>query len=353
MIGDAFVIDATVHGFNFLPSNYRADFLTDVVQMLYNGAHVGFHPHAEPEWNMSWQEFLEAFRYQPELLIQAMFAESQTDVIVYHGVPLNGIYVDGSSPTWVAKAARERCPGRVFIYGPLYPWQDDAVEELERMVAEEGIIGLKFYPIDLFDGELRPSRMDDRRMWAICERAQQLGVRMIAVHKAVPLGPLPLAPYNSLYDMAPLVADFPDLTFEIVHGGAAFLAETVELLERFPNLVVNLESLPMFIPNHHKKWVEIMAAYLEAGLTDRLFYATGAVGGHPQPFLKAFWEFEMPADRPQISLTQKRAMLGENYARLLGWDLPAIKRQLAGDIFGLHRSQLAPPWSAMRQLAGR
>lgn len=351
MIGDAFVIDATVHGFNFLPDNYRADFLTDVVQMLYNGAHVGFHPRDEPHWNMSWQEFREAFRYQPELLIQTMFAESETDLIVYHGVPLKGIYVDGSSPTWVAKAARERCPGRVFIYGPLYPWQDDAVEELERMVAEDGIIGLKFYPLDLFDGELRPSRMDDRRMWAICERARQLGVRMIAVHKAVPLGPLPLAPYNSLHDMAPLVADFPDLTFEIVHGGAAFLAETVELLQRFPNLVVNLESLPMFIPNHRQKWVEIMAAYLEAGLTDRLFYATGAVGGHPQPFLKAFWTFEMPPGLPQLSLAQKRAILGENYARLLGWDLPAIKRRLAGDAFGLHRGRLAPPWSAMRQPA--
>jgi uncharacterized protein len=351
MIDDAFVIDATVHGFNFLPDNYRADFLADLVQMLYNGAHVGFHPHNEPHWNMSWHEFLHAFNYQPDLLVQTMFAESQTDLIVYHGVPLNGIYKDGSSPISVAKAARERCPGRVFIYGPLYPWQPDALDELERMAEEDGIIGLKFYPIDLYGDELRPSRMDDAQMWAICERARSLGIRMIAVHKAVPLGPLPLAPYNSLYDLAPIVADFPDLTFEIVHGGAAFLSETIAMLERFPNVVVNLESLPMFIPNHRQKWVEIMAAYLAAGLADRLFYATGAVGGHPQPFLKAFWEFEMPAGMPQISSQQKRDILANNYARYLGWDLDKLKAQFANDQFGLQRTALARPWSAMRPLA--
>jgi hypothetical protein len=190
--------------------------------------------------------------------------------------------------------------------------------------------------------------MDDERMWAICARAQQLGVKMIAVHKAVPLGPLPLAPYNSMYDMAPIVADFPDLTFEIVHGGAAFLPETVELLQRFPNVMVNLESLPMFIPNHRAKWIEIMAAYINAGLTDRLFYATGAVGGHPQPFLQAFWDFVMPEGLPQLTEAMKRAILGENYARIIGWDLGAMQRQLAHDAFGLHREELAQPWSAMR-----
>ena len=37
--------------------------------------------------------------------------------------------------------------------------------------------------------------------------------------------------------------EFPDLTFEIVHGGMAFNEETAWLLGRFPNVWVNLETL--------------------------------------------------------------------------------------------------------------
>ena len=277
-----------------------------------------------------------------------MFVESQTDVVVYHGVPLNGLYRDGSSPIWIANKLKERYPNRIFTYGPLYPWQPDALEEIDRMVEEDGIIGLKFYPVDLYDGELRASRLDDPRMWEIINRARQHGIKMIAVHKAVPLGPLPLEPYNSLYDLAPLIKDFPDMTFEIVHGGAAFLDETVAMLNEYPNVVVNLESLPVFIPNHRQKFTDIMAGFLTAGQQDRLFYATGAVGGHPQPFLEAFWNFEMPDDLPPLTEAMKRDILANNFARYMGWNIQEMKKELAQDEFGLHRAQLAAPWSAMR-----
>jgi len=54
-----------------------------------------------------------------DLLGAALFAESDTDVCVYHGVPLYGIYRDGGSALWVGKAMRERWPDRVALYGPV------------------------------------------------------------------------------------------------------------------------------------------------------------------------------------------------------------------------------------------
>lgn len=347
MIEDVLVVDATVHGFNFLPTNYRADFLPDLVQMLYQGAHVGLHPKGGIDWNMTWDEFVGSFSAQPDLLERTVFGESRTDVAVYHGVPLHGVYADGSSPLWVAERVRERFPHRVHIYGPLYTWQPDALEEVDRLVDEVGVVGLKFYPVDLVDGQLRRSRMDDPAMFAIVERARARGLRMIAVHKAVPLGPLPMLPYNAVDDIGPVAEAFPDMVFEIVHGGNAFLAETVALLQRHPNVVVNLESLPAYAPNVPAKWSEIMTAYLGAGLEDRLFWATGAVGLHPEPFLRHFWASEMPG----LTRAVKEKILSGNIARYLGWDLDRVRADVSGDEYArLTRSgsALLPPWSTLR-----
>jgi uncharacterized protein len=344
------IIDATVHAFNFLPTNYQADFLPDLMQMLYQGAHIGFHPRGRDEYNLNWTQFIDSFLLQPQLLSEVVFSECPTDVMVYHGVPLQGIYKDGSSPTWVAKEARSRFPGRVFIYGPLYSWLPSFADEIDRMISEDGIIGIKFYPVDLIGGELKASRLDTDAAFRCVEHAQSRGIRHIAIHKAVPLGPLPREPFNSMYDLAPMIGAFPAMNFEIVHGGAAFIPETVALLEKFPNVFVNLESLPGFI-NHPvllKTWVELMAAFLKVGAEKRLFYASGAIGNHPMAVLDGFINFQMPSGYPKMTDEIKSDILGLNYARLMGWNVEQLKYSLEGDVLGLERS-VNPPWSYLRK----
>lgn len=350
MIKGVPVVDATVHAFNMLPSNYLAPFLPQLMQMLYHGAHLGFHPRDTDKYNLTWDEFIESFNDQPELLADVVFRESPTDFMVYHGVPLEGTYRDGSSPIWVAKKVRERHPGRVFIYGPLYPWREDALDEIDRMVEEDGIVGIKFYPVDLDpNGErLRPSRLDTDAAMRCVERAQARGLKMIAVHKAVPLGPIPLAPYGSMYDMPSVVEAFPNITFEIVHGGAAFLEETVALLEKYKNVAINLETLPGFIhhPDMAKIWTDLMTSFLRAGAADRIFWATGAVGNHPQALLEGFMNFQLPDGEPQMTDEIRADILGRNFARHIGWDLDEMVRSTPP----LQRPELpAQPWSGYRQ----
>jgi uncharacterized protein len=349
MIENTFVIDAVIHGFNFLPENYNADFLPDLTQMLYHGAHVGFQP-SDGRYNMTWTEFLEMFRHQPEITLETIFGESQVDAFVYHGVPLEGFYKDGSSPIWVAKKARARLPHRVFIYGPIYPWQDGAAEEVDRLVDEDGVIGLKFYPVDLIDGRLKASRLDSEGAFKVIDRAQARGLKNIAVHKAVPLGPLPLEPFATMYDLAPAIEAFPDMTFEIVHGGAAFLPETVALLEKYPNVVINLESLPCFIhhPEMVKTWRELTRAFIAAGAADRVFYASGALGMHPQSCLEGFWN---DTSVPELTSEIKQNWLGKNYARMMGWNLETMRAKNTQDEFGIRTengAKIAGPWSWLR-----
>jgi hypothetical protein len=345
---DIFVIDATVHAFNFLPSNYQYEWLPELTRWLYNGATRVFAPPDDPKWLVSYEQFIGAFDYYPALLPETLFGESPIDVAVYHGVPLEGVYRDGSSPLWVAERVREQYPGRLFLYGPLYPWREDAFDELERLVEEVRVIGLKFYPLDCIDGELKPTRMDDERTFRVVERARALGLKMMAIHKAVPLGPLPADPYQNVSDCAPIISAFPDLTFEIVHGGIAYLRETVDLIERYPNVAINLEGTASFTLQMQAQFAEVMHAFLSAGAARRMFFSSAAMGGHPRPVVEQFWNFEMPAGLQPLTEENKRDILGRNYARYLGWDLTQLAAAHADDKFA-RQEHMNEPWAYLRR----
>ncbi len=345
---DVLVIDATVHAFNFLPDNYRYDWLLDVVRGLSPAGSIGMFP-GDPAYAMSFDEFVSNFEHQPELMIRALFAESRTDIGIYHGVPLEGIYHDGSSPTWVAAAIAERHPGRMFTYGPLYPWKPDALEELERQVVEDHVIGIKLYPVDLVDGELRPTRMDADDTAAAIERARQLGVRVIGIHKAVPLGPvLSGDQYFGVDDLAPVLAEFPDVTFEIVHGGRAFLEETAELYGSFPNTTINLEGPSVMALQAPEQFEILLGRFLAEGGHERILYATGSTAMHPEPVIHGMWTFQFSEGSPHHLTREMRAdIMGANFARVHGWDIEALGAAIAGDRFGLVHD-LDEPWSLLK-----
>lgn len=171
----------------------------------------------------------------------------------------------------------------------------------------------------------------------------------MAVHKAIPLGLFPSHPYR-VEDVETAAAAFPDLTFEVVHGGFAFLEETAMLLGRFPNVVVNLEGTTAYLNNAPRKFAQIIGTLLaQFDAEDRILWATGVTAVHPQPPLEAFRALEIPdemIDAGCRALTPevKRKILGVNTARLLDLDVEALKEQGRRDEFGLDGA-LAAPWS--------
>jgi uncharacterized protein len=344
MIDGVFVIDATVHAFNHKADNFKVEWLKDLPRAAWLGPTMGMTPD-EGGFKQTFEEFVGSFDHQPEVMRNALFYESQTDVGVYHGVAMMGVYHDGSSPTWVAKEIARQHPGRMFIYGPLYPWKADTNAEIDRMVDDDHIIGLKFYPADLIDDEIKPSMMDTDYMMSAIDHARSRGIKMIAVHKAVPMymDRVPLEPYFGVGDMPAVLSAFPDMTFEIVHGGMAFLEETINLYRTYDNCTINLEGPAGFAVKQPQALTILLDAFIRAGGHERIFYSSAATGAHPQPILESFWRHRM------FGLTDdmKADMLGRNYARHMGWDIDAMKAQLANDEFGLDHP-LTAPWSALR-----
>jgi predicted TIM-barrel fold metal-dependent hydrolase len=353
-LGDALVIDAVAHALDHShESRDRNRYARSVV-----------------DGNFRWQNALIPDPYRlgperyytsisPEVLCSALFEESDTDVACFHQLPMRGIFKD-FSPIEVGLEIRRQYPHRMFLYGAASPIDGSAMlEEVERQVEELGVIGIKLYPVDLVDGRLVSYSMaDERLVYPLLEKCRELGVRVVAVHKAVPLGIAPVDPFR-LGDVDVAAADFPDLTFEVVHSGYAFLDEASMQLSRFENVCINLEVTAQLLPKHPRKFATIIGELLLAGGSERIFWGSGCSFTHAQPLLERFAEFEMPRELveeygyPELTAQDKANILGLSFARVHGLDLDAIRDAIAGDDIEQRKRErgLREPWAELPQVA--
>jgi predicted TIM-barrel fold metal-dependent hydrolase len=347
-INGRFVIDSVVHGFDSTAANVASRYGRSLLL-----ANQGF------QWAMVPDPYrLEPRRYfqaiGPDVLESLLFLESDVDMACYHMVPAFGFLHD-MSPMAVGLELKRRHPHRIVNYGGVSPLQGQkALDDLDRQVEEWGIIGLKLYPVDVVDGQVRVQRFDDRDLlYPILERCRKHGVKVVAVHKAMPLGAVAMDPFkNSDVDYAAI--DFPDLNFEVVHSGFAFLDEAAAQLARFPNVYVGLESTAALAVRHPRKLARILGEFLIAGGGKKLFWSSGASSPHPRPVLEAFARLEMPQDMmegdgyPALTDEIKADILGRNYAALHGIDIGRAQAAIADDALArARRPGLAPPWSRL------
>jgi hypothetical protein len=358
MEDDIFILDAVTHAFNNAPDNY-ADEVSGraIAELSYAMAADG----TPPEYALPPDVYLSD--WQPEDVANMLFHESNTDVAIIHPLQITA-FKDGWASVEKAAEARERWPQRfVGVYAAIDPLDGrGALEELERQVDMLKPIGLKLYPTSWSQGTPVSYRMDDPKIiFPIYEKAAELGIKHVAFHKAVPFGPIPVGDAYDPSDLQSAAATFPDMTFEIVHGGVAFVDETAWLLGRFDNIYVNMELHNIIVERRPRTLAKILLGLCHVGGKDmlrRLFWGTGTVLHHPRPGLEAFLAFEFPDDLledaglfgpiGQITHEDKAAILGGTYASVHGIDIEACKKGIEGDEFAREPGEPLPePYSTI------
>jgi uncharacterized protein len=331
MIGDAFVFDCVAHVFNFEKSNA----LGSPGEMFSNHLYA-FHAALTPsgETVLPPESFLR--KWGPEEIDEMVFGQSDTDMLVAMPLPLTDLYQDGLS-AWerCTELARLR-PERTVFWGSVNPLEGkSALDLMERQVKEFGAKAFKFYNVRYDYGQPFPWRMDDPKIaFPVFEKARELGVKVIGVHKGVPLGPQPIE-HTQTWDMDGAAAAFPDINFVIYHVGLPFLDEVCWQLIRYPNLYASLAATVNFIVRAPRQFAETLGKLLFWCGEDKIIYGSEAPIFHPQWALKAFWEFEIPEDLqqgygyPALTEQAKRKILGENLLRLHGIDLAQAKARVA------------------------
>jgi uncharacterized protein len=351
---DVLVVDGVVHAYNLTEENL----VGEATQRFRDGV---YHHHelfsAGGEYLLRREQFLADFA--AESLLEAVFAESQVDLAVYHAVPLFDFFKDGVSALHKGLEMKRKHPDRVLVYGTVNALDRRfAVEQARQQIVEQGVDGIKLYPATFYDGATAGWRMDDPAIaFPLFDAMLELGVRNVAIHKAMPLGPLQTSPFH-VDDLAGAAANYPEMNFQIVHGGFAFIEETSILLHRFPNISVNLEATAAFVANRPRQFAAALGEFLYWGSAEQVIFATGCNLAHPKPLVDAFWDFEMPEvlrdefGYPEVTPEMKAKMLGGNLAALHDIDPATRIAAIEGDEYGrIQRAgDFAEPWSGVREL---
>jgi predicted TIM-barrel fold metal-dependent hydrolase len=214
---------------------------------------------------------------------------------------------------------------------------DEQLDELPEAV------GLKLYPAQI--DPIRSWRMDDPKLaFPLFERAQKRGIKIVAIHKAAPLGAVPLNPFK-VDDIDSAADAFPDLAFEIIHAGYAFTEETCMAMARYPNVYGNLEITSAFAYKAPGMFEELMGQFMYWAGSGKVIFSDGNMVFHSQPILEKLRNFKFQDATlsrwgiPQITKQDLANILGGNYARILGIDIEAAKKKIANDEFSKERAR--------------
>lgn len=341
---DVFVIDPVIHALNLDQGNVASKYGEQLYQMSY-----GLHAMLSPPQALCPQDVYMT-DMAPEALVRTIFEESQTNLAATHTLRLDTWFKDGFAAEWKTVEMTTRWPTRVLGYVGLDPTQDCAfvLEDLERQVAQTpNAIGVKLYPHQM--DPYRHWLTNDDTVMRLIERAEALGLKSIAIHKALPNGSVPLAPYRIGEDFEQAADAFPNMAFEIVHSGMAFIEETALAIGRFPNVFANLETTTAMLWQAPGRFEAALALLMQWGGPEKILWSTGCTVVHPQHLLKLFWDFrfsDATLDRhgiPQLDETLKRMILAGNYAQLAGLDIAEWQVRQKGDAFD--GVTMKEPWS--------
>ncbi len=344
-----FVVDAVAHCYNHSAINRRdrgaASKALDVSVAYHNWSTPSRFRMTSEQYNRDWQ---------PEEVMDVMFLESATDMILMQSVPIYGSYWDGLVSNEKGAYLKDKYPDRVLWYGAIDAFDTfDNVKAKIDQFAAQGADGLKLYPTTINHNTKKTASflMDDEKVaFPIFEYAQSKGFRHIGCHKLV--GYTPNVPALGIDDFYEAAAQFPDLTFHLVHGGWMLVEETAELMRARPNVTAMLEG-PMIWPHYDRAAYDYMwSVFMRKVDVDRLIYASTSPNQHPYWIINDFVDYVPPAGSGiHISDADKAKILGLNLARYHDIDVPARQAKLREDRFSQARGQngYREPYIAQRR----
>jgi predicted TIM-barrel fold metal-dependent hydrolase len=349
MIEGHFIINPIAHAYNLTDENLQPNPYGRGLRDLLVKLHQVWNPdhlRVPPEVYMS--------DWPIDALAKTLFLETDVDLAANMYLRLDSWFKDGLCSRAKNVEAARRWPDRFLTYVGVSPTRglEVCLRDLEDQMRElPNSIGLKLYPDEV--EPFRSWRMDDPKLaYPLFERAQKLGIRTVAIHKAIPNGPVPINPYK-VDDVDGAAIHFPDLNFEIVHSGLAFVEETAHAIARFHNVYANLEITSLLMHHAPGLFDEIIAMFIFWGGAEKIIYSDGTLFCHSQPLLEKFWNLSLSEELlhkygiKQISKADKALILGGNYARSNRLNVEELKKKHANDEFSRERKKtgLQKPYS--------
>jgi uncharacterized protein len=199
--------------------------------------------------------------------------------------------------------------------------------------------------------------MDDEKIaYPMLEKARELKVPRVCVHKGLPLGPV--EDYNHPRDLIKAAQDFPDLQFIVYHagfrglaglketfartGGIPWTSEFCKMKQAVPtigNIYMELGStFGQLVSSQPSLCAHLLGEIIGAFGADHVLWGTDSIWyGTPQWQIEAFKRFQIPDEMIErnryqpLSREVKRQIFGLNAARLFGIDVAAPRHAVPKD----------------------
>jgi predicted TIM-barrel fold metal-dependent hydrolase len=192
---------------------------------------------------------------------------------------------------------------------------------------------------------------DEKIAYPMLEKARQLGVKRVCLHKGLPLGPV--ADYNHPRDLIKAAKDFPDIDFLAYHSGllsvptsrsadVPWTTEFCAMKKREPglrNIYMELGStFGQLVTTNPTACAHVLGQLVGAFGADHVLWGTDSIWyGTPQWQIEAFRRFEIPDALIEkhgyapLGRAVKEQIFGLNAARLFGVDVAAQRNEIPKD----------------------
>lgn len=167
------------------------------------------------------------------------------------------------NPNDATAAYARKYPDRVIGFMGLNPKDPHVLDELDRCYYDLGLKGIKLGPI------YQKFHPLDKTAYAIYARAQQLGLPILFHQGATYPRTAPLKYANPVL-LEDIALDFPDLKIVIAHMGHPWIAETIVLIRKQPNVYADISGL------FYRPWqfYQAMSLCHEYGRLDKLLFGS-------------------------------------------------------------------------------
>jgi hypothetical protein len=307
--------------------------------------------------------------FSAQHFVKEVFLDSDTDLAVLTFVPS----LPQDTPLSIQEADRTRQivdalegTKRLLLHGRVHPNLPGELDHMAELATRWKIAAWKTYTG--FGPGGQGYWLDDPRVGIpFVERARQLGVKVICVHKGLPL-PGQQYDYSTCRDIGPVAKAFPDVSFIVYHSGYESSHPEGPYNKDAPargidGLIASLDAAGVG-PNQNvyaelgSTWRQLMrdpgsAAHALGKLfkhvgEDRVLWGTDSIWyGSPQDQIAAFRTFQIGPELrekhgyPEITAKLRAKVFALNAARPYGLSLEDIKRHAADDWVGRARKAYA------------
>jgi predicted TIM-barrel fold metal-dependent hydrolase len=289
--------------------------------------------------------------------IKDVFMDSDTDMMVLSFVPS---YRD-AEPLTIEEAAAtagivERMEGshRLLIHGRVNPNQDGDLQGMDELAERWKVSAWKTYTQWGPDGN--GYFLSDYAGLAFIEKARQLGIKNICVHKGIPFGPLSYE-YSLCDDIGKVAKHYPDVNFLIYHSGFvpgkaegpfdpahnegvdSLIKSVLENdLPRNSNVYAELGSTWRYLMRDAQSAAHALGKLFKYIGQDNVLWGTDSIWyGSPQDQIQAFRTFQIAEELrethgyPEITPALRAKVFGLNAMKPYHISFEEMKQRAASD----------------------